>query len=58
MNETCDRCGPSVRAMYRAERTGDLYLCHHCGNRLWPALCARGWTMWRIGEHALARPAN
>jgi ribosomal protein S14 len=55
MNETCDRCGPAVRAVYRAERTGELYLCRHCGNRLGPALYARGWTMWTISEHALAR---
>ena len=35
----------AVRAMYRAESTGELYLCRHCGNRLEPALHARGWTM-------------
>ena len=34
MNETCDRCGPSVRAVYRAARTGELYLCLHCTSRL------------------------
>jgi hypothetical protein len=45
MNESCDRCGPAVRALYRAESTGELYLCRHCGNRLWSALHARGWTM-------------
>jgi ribosomal protein S27AE len=33
MNETCDRCGPAVAAVYRAE----LYLCGHCTNRLVPA---------------------
>ena len=58
MNETCDRCGPAVRAVYRAERAGELYLCRHCGNRLWPALYARGWTMWPVSEHALARLAT
>jgi len=30
MNETCDRCGPAVRAAYRAVRGGQLYLCQHC----------------------------
>ena len=30
MNETCDRCGPAVRAAYRASRGGQLYLCGHC----------------------------
>ncbi len=29
MNETCDRCGPAVRAACRAERYGELYLCQH-----------------------------
>jgi len=45
MNKTCDRCGPAVRAVYCAKSTGELYLCRHCGNRLEPALHARGWTM-------------
>jgi hypothetical protein len=27
VNETCDRCGPAVQAMYRADRNGELYLC-------------------------------
>jgi hypothetical protein len=58
MNETCDRCGPAVRAVYRAERTGELYLCRHCGNRLWPALYTRGWTIRPVSEHALARLAT
>jgi len=34
MNETCDRCGPAVRAVYRVDSTGELYLCRYCGNRL------------------------
>ena len=29
MNQTCDRCGPAVRAVYRASRGGQLYLCGH-----------------------------
>ena len=33
MNETCDRCGPAVLAVYRVERDGELYLCRHCANR-------------------------
>ena len=45
MNETCDRCGPAVRAMYRADRHGQLYLCRHCASRLWQALSAQGWTI-------------
>jgi hypothetical protein len=54
MNEACDRCGPAVRAMYRADREGELYLCGHCANRLSPALSAQGWSIGSIGEHALA----
>ena len=53
MNETCDPCGPTVRAMYRADRTGELYLCRHCASRLWRALSAQGWTIWPTGEQAL-----
>jgi hypothetical protein len=45
MNETCDRCGPAVRAAYRVARTGELYLCRHCTNLLWPALSAEGWNI-------------
>jgi RNase P subunit RPR2 len=45
MNETCDRCGPAVRAAYRVDRSGELYLCRHCTNLLWPALSARGWNI-------------
>ena len=33
-DETCDRCGPAVRAAYRVHRDGDLYLCGHCTSRL------------------------
>jgi hypothetical protein len=52
MNETCDRCGPGVRAVYRVHRGGELYLCRHCANRLWPALWAQGWEIWLIAEYA------
>lgn len=45
MNETCDRCGPAVRAAYRVDRSGELYLCRHCTNLLWPALSAQGWNI-------------
>jgi hypothetical protein len=41
MNETCDRCGPAVYAVYavyRVNREGELYLCRHCTNQLWPTL--------------------
>lgn len=48
MNETCDRCGPAVSAAYRVRRIGELFLCGHCANVLWPALFAQGWDIWRI----------
>ena len=54
MDQPCDRCGPAVRATYRARRSGELYLCGHCANRLWAALEAQGWTIWMISEYALA----
>ena len=54
MNETCDRCGPAVRAACRVVRYGELYLCGHCTSRLWLALSAQGWTIWPAGEYALA----
>jgi hypothetical protein len=44
MNETCDRCGPAVRAVYRVTRDGELYFCSHCARRLRAALSAEGWT--------------
>ena len=50
MNETCDRCGPAVRAMYRADRNGELYLCRHCASQLRQALSAQGWAIWPTGE--------
>jgi ribosomal protein S27AE len=58
MNETCDRCGPAVRAAYRVDRDSELYLCGHCTNRLWTALCAQGWNIWPAGEYALAPQAT
>jgi hypothetical protein len=57
MNETCDRCGPAVRAIYRVDRGGELYLCRHCTNQLSPALSAQGWSVHLIDEHALAPQA-
>ncbi len=53
MNETCDRCGPSAEAMYRVYRDRELFLCGHCMNRLWEALCGKGWVMWPLGKHEL-----
>lgn len=53
MNETCNRCGPRVRAVYRVDRNGELYLCRYCANRLWPALSAQGWEIWLIAEQAI-----
>jgi hypothetical protein len=58
MNETCDRCGPAVAAVYRVERHGELYLCGHRTNRLWAALFAQGWTIWPAREHVLAPQAD
>jgi hypothetical protein len=57
MDQTCDRCGPAVRAIYRARRIGELYLCGHCANQLWTALSAQGWTIWLISDYALASQA-
>jgi hypothetical protein len=59
MNETCDRCGPAVRAVYRVTRDGELYLCEHCASQLWPALSAQGWASTvplRAAGRARARP--
>jgi hypothetical protein len=58
MNERCDRCGPTVAAVYRVERYGELYLCGHCTDRLWAALFAQGWTIWLASEQALAPQVN
>jgi hypothetical protein len=52
-DQTCDRCGPAVRAVYRVQRQGELYLCKHCANRLWPDLSRRGWTIWPVGDQDL-----
>jgi len=51
-DQTCDRCGPAVRAVYRVHRQGELYLCKHCANRLWPDLSRQGWNIWPVGEPA------
>ena len=58
MSQTCDRCGPAVRASYRVERTGELFLCGHCASRHWPMLSAQGWIIWPTGVHALAPQAS
>lgn len=59
MNETCDRCGPAVSAAYRVRRGGELFLCGHCTNSLWPALLARGWNIWRVhGPTLVYREVN
>ncbi len=58
MNQTCDRCGPAVRAAYRAARTGELYLCRHCTSRLRAALSAQGWVIRPIGQHVLIPQAS
>jgi TatA/E family protein of Tat protein translocase len=43
-----------VRAVYGARRDGELYLCRHCADRFWSALCAQGWTIRPVGEHVPA----
>ena len=61
MNQTCDRCGPAVRAGYRVDRenrAGELYLCGRCASRHWRALSAQGWTFWPLGVHAIAPQAS
>jgi hypothetical protein len=58
MNEACDRCGPAVRAAYRVERRGKLYLCEHCASQHGAALSAQGWIIWPAGELAVAPQAN
>ena len=58
MNQTCDRCGPAVRAVYRAARQGGLYLCLHCTTRLRAALSAQGWAIWLTGQQALVPQAS
>jgi hypothetical protein len=56
MNQTCDRCGPAVRAIYRVDRDGELYLCRHCTTRLWAALSAQGWAIWPLSQPVLVPP--
>jgi hypothetical protein len=61
MNQTCDRCGPTVRAGYRVDRVnraGELYLCGQCATRHWRALSAQDWTFWSLGYQALAPQAR
>jgi len=58
MNETCDRCGPAVRAMYRADRNGELYLCRHCASQLRQALSAQGWAIWPTGKQGRGPDAS
>jgi hypothetical protein len=57
MNETCDRCGPAVRAAYCVQKCGELYLCRHCALRFWPVLSAQDWTIWPVNAHVLAPQA-
>jgi hypothetical protein len=58
MNETCDRCGPAVRATYRVHKRSELYLCRHCAARLWPALSAQDWTIGPINAYSSAPQAE
>jgi hypothetical protein len=57
MNETCDRCGPSVRACYRVTGGGELYLCEHCTAQFSPALRAQGWAIGPAEHNSLIRRA-
>ena len=57
MSETCDRCGPAVRAVYRAAGGGQLYLCGHCAAKLKPALRAQGWTIGHAANDSSGRQA-
>ena len=54
MNETCDRCGPAVRAAYRASRGGQLDLRGHGASRLRPALSAQGWAIWPVAAAVIS----
>jgi diadenosine tetraphosphatase ApaH/serine/threonine PP2A family protein phosphatase len=45
-----------VPAAYRVRRHGELYLCKHCANRLWPDLSRQGWNIGPVGEPAGPRP--
>jgi hypothetical protein len=57
MNETCDRCGPAVRAAYRVFQAGELYLCRHCTSRLRPSLTEQGWSIWATRDDTIDRQA-
>ena len=48
MNETCDRCGPVVRAAYRVDPGWRLCLCRHCASRLRPTLSAQNRTNYGV----------
>jgi hypothetical protein len=56
--ETCDRCGPAVRGVYRVTGPGELYLCLRCASEMWAPLNSQGWTIWPAGPLALAPQAN
>ncbi|WP_443612917.1 DUF7455 domain-containing protein [Actinospica acidithermotolerans] len=58
MNETCDRCGPAVRAAYRVQEQGELTLCRHCALDVWPTLSAQGWSILSIDATTLAPQAG
>ena len=52
MNETCARCGPAVRAVYRASRLGQLYLASPTSGP-----CGQGaaWTASKTGPDGHGR---
>ena len=56
MDETCDRCGPVVRAFYRVDRTGELYLCRHCVPDPAIRIAARVDGLRQRRMHLLPRP--
>ncbi len=53
IESTVRRFGVRGCAGRMAQEFGELYLCRHSANELWPALSAQGWTIWRIDEYAL-----
>src|SRR5882762_1649496 len=42
MNQTCDRCGPAVRAAYRVDRGGELYADAASARSGWRCPCKAG----------------
>jgi hypothetical protein len=58
--ETCDRCGPGVRAAWRVTGPGggELCFCGACAAWYWRSLAAAGWDIWPLGGHPAAPQAQ